>query len=104
VSADTTGDASGNASQAVQASHRGRGHGWHGAGRLFQPDGYSGPVSWDVTEDVRHGIHAWVLGRVFGSGSLAYVSREGAAAAGDPSLAPTLILSHPAETVVSQND
>ena len=62
---------------------------------VFQEDGYTGPVSWDVTADVERGASAWLIARRHGRGhSLAYHSREGAAALGNPSLAPTLVLTH----------
>jgi hypothetical protein len=61
-------------------------------------------VGWDVTEAVRRGVHAWSLQRIRGSGSRAFVSREGAADLGDPSLAPTLILTHPVEEGVSSSE
>jgi hypothetical protein len=74
--------------------------GWRGE-VVFQEDGYMGPVSWDVTEDVERGASAWLLARWHGSGgSLSYYSREGAAALGKPSLTPTLVLTHANEEKV----
>lgn len=80
-------------------SNAGRG----GESNLFVEEGQGGLVSWDVTEAVRNGVHAWAL-QLRGSDSLAFYSREGAAAEGDPGLAPTLILTHPVETSVSLNE
>jgi len=72
----------------------------------FVPEGdaQSSRVGWDVTEDVRRGVYTWALQRASGSGSLAFVSREGAEALGDLGLAPTLILTHPVEEGLSLND
>jgi hypothetical protein len=65
---------------------------WRSAPRVSVADGHSGPVSWDVTEHVKDGVNAWMIHRKRGGGSFSFHSREGAAALGDPSLAPTLIL------------
>jgi len=77
--------------------------GGDGEALQFVEAGEGGPVGWDVTEAVRRGVHAWAL-RVRGNDRLALVSREGAAALGNPGLAPTLILTHPVEQSVSLNE
>jgi hypothetical protein len=50
--------------------------------------------AWDVTEDVLEGVTAWLVRKRDESDptGIAFHSREGAAALGDPSLAPTLVL------------
>jgi hypothetical protein len=62
--------------------------------RVVHTKATSGEVSFDVTEDVRAGHSAWLLRleRPRAGGAIAYHSREGAAAAGDPNLAPRLVL------------
>ncbi len=53
-----------------------------------------GLVSWDVTEDLKNGVHAWLI-RVrqwAGREPTTYLSREGAALRRDPARAPTLLL------------
>jgi hypothetical protein len=67
------------------------------------PDGYQGKVTFDVTEDVRNGISAWVVKRRARGGSVAFHSREGAELLGDPSLAPTLLLIDDGEDAVAEN-
>ncbi len=50
-------------------------------------------ASWDVTEDLQNGVHAWLIRVVQGAGrGPAYVSRDGAALLRDPVRAPTLLL------------
>ncbi len=56
------------------------------------PDGSTGKVSFDVSEDVANGASAWVIRRLRGGHSAAFHSREGAALLDAPSLAPTLLL------------
>ena len=57
-------------------------------------NGLSGEVSWDVTDDVLAGASAWLIKKTSESqpGRVSYHSREGADDAGDPDLAPRLIL------------
>jgi hypothetical protein len=57
-------------------------------------DGLTGEVVWDVSADVRAGVAAWLIRktREFETGTVEYYSREAAAAAGMPELAPRLIL------------
>jgi hypothetical protein len=64
-------------------------------------DWRKGQVSWDVTDDLRGGIHAWLV-RVLGRRGAAYVSREGAVLLPDPARAPTLLLDR--QTVVAGSD
>jgi Putative metal-binding motif len=54
----------------------------------------AGEVSFDVTADVQAGTSSWLVKRTDaqGSGGVEIHSREGAAAAGDPDLAPRLVL------------
>lgn len=56
----------------------------------------SGQVSYDVTADVQAAVDGWLLKRAVerGSGGVNYYSREGAAAEGDPALAPKLLLDY----------
>jgi hypothetical protein len=51
-------------------------------------------VSWDVSEDLRSGVHAWLIRTLHRRGrpGLAFHSREGAAELRDPGRAPTLLL------------
>lgn len=57
-------------------------------------DGQAGELSWDVTADVLAGRSAWLIRKADERkvGRIDFYSREGAAAEGDPSLAPTLVL------------
>src|SRR4029453_11891500 len=54
----------------------------------------SGEVRFDVTADVQAGDSSWLIKRSDdrGSGRVDFFSREGAALAGDPSLAPRLVI------------
>lgn len=57
--------------------------------------GLTGEVSWDVTADVRAGaVSGWLVKKrdESHSGRVLYYSREGAALAGEPQLAPRLII------------
>ncbi len=56
--------------------------------------GLSGAVSWDVTTDVQAGATAWLIKKTDErqAGKVVYHSKDGADAAGDPDLAPRLIL------------
>jgi hypothetical protein len=64
------------------------------AASVLHTNGMSGEVVWDVTLDVRAGVSAWLIKKTDERqpGRVSYFSREGAAAAGDPDLAPRLIL------------
>lgn len=64
------------------------------AASVLHFNGLSGEVSWDVTDDVLAGASAWLVKKTSERqpGRVSYFSREGAAAAGDPDLAPRLIL------------
>ncbi|MGH6947169.1 MAG: hypothetical protein ACREDZ_07550 [Kiloniellales bacterium] len=57
-------------------------------------NGLSGEASWDVTDDVLAGASAWLIKKTVEGqpGKVSYVSREGTDDAGDPDLAPRLIL------------
>ncbi|MGI9491278.1 MAG: kelch repeat-containing protein, partial [Geminicoccaceae bacterium] len=57
-------------------------------------NGLLGEVTWDVTDDVLVGAHAWLVKKTNESktGKVLYYSREGADDAGDQDLAPQLIL------------
>jgi hypothetical protein len=57
-------------------------------------NGLAGEVSWDVTQDVEAGVTAWLVKKTDEGqpGRVSYHSKDGAAAAGDPDLAPRLIL------------
>jgi hypothetical protein len=57
-------------------------------------NGLSDEVEWDVTTDVGAGVSAWLIKKTDErqAGRVSYHSRESAAAAGDPDLAPRLIL------------
>ncbi|MBU6281943.1 hypothetical protein KGQ64_06840 [bacterium] len=54
----------------------------------------SGDVTWDVTSDVSGGTSGWLVKKnvEFDDGRVEFHSREGATAAGDPELAPRLLL------------
>lgn len=68
-----------------------------GSGALHT-NGMTGEVSWDVTADVQAGSpYGWALVKDNESqnGKVSYHSRESAEAAGDPTLAPRLILEYP---------
>jgi len=77
---------------------------WNGATGFFAPatappvihyNGLTGEVVWDVTEDVKAGaIFGWLIKKRSESqpGKVLYYTREGAAAAGNPDLAPRLVL------------
>ena len=73
-------------------------HDWHSGQGVANYDPDTGELSWDVTEDVRNGINAWLIGvrgrgRGGLSGDLALHARDGASnEVGEPSLAPKLIL------------
>ena len=58
---------------------------------MLHTNGMSGEVSWNVTADVQGGASSWLIERS-GGGSARYYSREGAAAAGNPELAPRLVI------------
>jgi len=64
------------------------------AARRAHHDWRTGQVSWDVSEDVRSGIHAWLIRTPHRKSRRhsAYHSREGAAELPDPVRAPTLLL------------
>jgi hypothetical protein len=77
-----------------RARHGGRKH--FGAGPEIRPVHYDWrkhQASWDVTDDLRSGIHAWLI-RVRGRGKRGptCVSRQSAAMLRDPTWAPTLLL------------
>lgn len=58
-------------------------------------NGLTGPVSWDVTADVLAGANfGWLIKKQAEgqNGQVRYYSREGAALAGNPNLAPRLVL------------
>jgi hypothetical protein len=57
-------------------------------------NGLTGEVSWDVTADVQAGVSAWLIKKTAERqpGKVSYHSRESADDAGDPDLAPRLIL------------
>jgi hypothetical protein len=61
---------------------------------VLHVNGLSGEVSWDVTDDVLAGVSAWLIKKTSErqAGKVSYFSRQGADAAGDPDLAPRLIL------------
>jgi hypothetical protein len=61
---------------------------------VLHVNGLTGEVSWDVTDDVLAGASAWLIKKTSERqpGRVSYHSKEGAAAAGDPDLAPRLIL------------
>ena len=61
---------------------------------ILHINGLTGPVSWDVTDDVLAGATSWLIKKTLEgpSGKVFYFSREGAQDAGDESLAPTLLL------------
>ena len=56
--------------------------------------GQTGAVEWDVTADVWNGDNEWLIKKTEEgqNGIVEYYTREGAADAGDPDLAPTLVL------------
>jgi hypothetical protein len=64
------------------------------AAPVLHVNGLSGAVSWDVTTDVAAGVTAWLLKKTDERqpGRVSYFSRAGAEAAGDPDLAPRLVL------------
>lgn len=77
----------------------GRSHHWggkrfgKGPERKIDRDRRHLQVSWDVTEDVQSGVHAWLIRVQRGAGrGPAYLSREGADLLRDPVRAPTLLL------------
>jgi hypothetical protein len=57
-------------------------------------NGLLGPIEWDVTLDVQQGTTAWLIKKTNEGqlGKVLYYSREGAAGASDPDVAPQLIL------------
>ncbi|HZP40782.1 MAG TPA: hypothetical protein VFD84_04625 [Candidatus Binatia bacterium] len=55
-------------------------------------NGLGGTLAFDVTADVHAGASGWLLQKKTGSGQIAFYSKEGAAAANDPSLVPRLEL------------
>lgn len=58
-------------------------------------EGAMGELSWDVTQDVMQGAQfGWLIKKAKerSSGSVSFYSKEGAAAAGNPGLAPRLVL------------
>jgi hypothetical protein len=61
---------------------------------VLHVNGLSGAVSWVVTDDVAGGATAWLLKKTDERqpGRVSYHSKESAAAAGNPDLAPRLIL------------
>jgi hypothetical protein len=64
------------------------------AAPVLHVNGLSGEVRWDVTADVQAGVSAWLIKKTDERqpGRVSYHSKEGAEAAGDPDLAPRLVL------------
>ncbi len=64
------------------------------AAPAIQANGQIGQVAWDVTADVQAGASAWLIKktREDEGGRVKYYAREGAAAAGDMTLAPRLLI------------
>jgi hypothetical protein len=84
------------ANQATDCDPRwdGGSFGMANAPSVTHSNGLSGEVSWDVTEDVAAGAVAWLIKKTAEgqAGQVTYHSKQSAAAAGDPDLAPRLIL------------
>jgi hypothetical protein len=87
------------ANQATDCDPRwdGGSFGMANAPSVLHVNGLSGEVSWDVTEDVAAGATAWLIKKTAEgqAGQVFYYSKEGAEAAGDPDLAPRLVLEGP---------
>ncbi|MBL4869078.1 MAG: thrombospondin type 3 repeat-containing protein, partial [Pseudomonadales bacterium] len=59
---------------------------------VLHTNNISGEIDWNITQDVQLGRNSWALFRAGRRGKVSYFSREGAAAKGNPSLAPRLVL------------
>ena len=60
------------------------------ADRVEIVNGMTGTVSFDVTKDLQEGRTGWVIEVDGKNGSIVFVSKDGAIAAGDATLAPFL--------------
>ena len=55
-------------------------------------NGATGEVTWDVTTDVQQGYGSWLVKKTQGNGNARFYAKEHPEVAGDPDLAPRLLL------------